>query len=91
VGWGRGSLVYNLYTIKGQYDRLVETPPEVRPRRRDGVDGEDFSAGEGSLKFPCVGEVSYSQTRLQKSPRFSSKTLTAPVSRLPALRFEFIL
>lgn len=50
MGWGRGSLVYNLYTIKGQYDRLVETPPEVRPRRRDGVDGEDFWAGEGSLK-----------------------------------------
>lgn len=60
--WRRGlgvgsweSSLYNLYTIKGQYDRLVEIPPEVRPGRRDEVDGEDFWAGEGSLKDFHVG------------------------------------
>lgn len=49
-GGSQESGFYNLYTIKGQYESHVETPPGVLPVRGDCVGGEDVGTGERSLR-----------------------------------------
>lgn len=70
----------NLYTIKGQYDTLVETSPEVLPGRRDGMGREDSWAWDRSLRgFHALGRGSLSpQSCLQKRWRYSTEMLKEP-------------
>lgn len=83
--------LYHLYTINGQCDRLVETPPEVLPGRRSGVGREDFWAGD-PRGFHVWGRGSlFSSNPLTEIPGlFFRNTYKHPVSGLPVL-FGFIL